>query len=104
MSELKREEVTGSWRRLYHEEFHNLYSSPNIIKLIKSRRTRWVEHLPSIGETRNVYKILVGKPERKSSLGRLRWEANIRMDLREIEWKDVVWIHLTRNMDGGRLL
>jgi hypothetical protein len=57
----KGEEVTGSWRKLHNEELHNLYSSPNIIKVIKSRSTRWAEHIESIGEMRNTYKVLMGK-------------------------------------------
>jgi hypothetical protein len=59
----KRDEVTGSWRKLDNEEFHNLYSSPNIIRMIKSRRMRWAGHVARTGEKRNAYRILVGKPE-----------------------------------------
>jgi hypothetical protein len=75
----KRDEVRGVWRKLHNEELHILYSSPNIIRQIKSRRMRWA------GE-RNVYRFLMGKPEGKRPLGRprRRWEDGIRMDLRKI--------------------
>jgi hypothetical protein len=68
----KRKEVVGGWKRLHNEELHNLYGSPHIIRVIKSRRMRWVGHVARMGETRNIYKILVGKSERKRSLGRQR--------------------------------
>jgi hypothetical protein len=78
----------GGWRRLHNEELHNLYTSANIIWVIKSRRMRWVGHVAYSGEMRSVYNTLVGKPERKRSLGRprLRWEDNIGMDFREVGW------------------
>jgi hypothetical protein len=68
----KRDEVTGDWRKLHNEERHNLYSSPNIIKLITSRRMRWAGHVARMGEKRNAYRILVGEPEGKRPLGRPR--------------------------------
>jgi hypothetical protein len=68
----RRDEVTGDWRKLHNEELHNLYSSPNIIRLIKSRMMRWTGHLAGLGETRNAYRILVGKPEGKRPLRRPR--------------------------------
>jgi hypothetical protein len=82
----KRDAVTGDWRKLHNEELHNLYSSPNIIRMIESRRTRWVGHVARMGETRIAYWILVGKPEGKRPIGkpRRRWVANIKIDLREI--------------------
>jgi hypothetical protein len=82
----KRDEVTGEWRKLHNEVFHNLYSSPDIIRQVKSRRMRWAEHVARMGEEREVYKVLVGKPEGKRPLGRprRRWEDGIRMDLREV--------------------
>jgi hypothetical protein len=88
----KRDEVTGEWRKLHNEELHILYSSPNIIRQIKSMRMRWVGHVTRMGEERKVYKVLVGKPEGKRPLGRprRRWEDGIRMDLREIGWG--MWI------------
>jgi hypothetical protein len=81
----KRDEVTGRWRKLHNEELHNLYFSPSIIRMIKSRRMRWAGHVARMGETRNAYRILVGKPEGKRPLGRPRhrWVDNIKMDHRE---------------------
>jgi hypothetical protein len=72
--------VTREWRKL-----HNLYSSPNIIRMIKSRRMRWAGHVARMGETRNAHRILVGKPEGKRQLGRprCRWVDNIKMVLKE---------------------
>jgi hypothetical protein len=83
---LRRDEVTGDWRKLHNERLHNLYSSPNIIRMIKSRRMRWAGHVARMGETKNAYMILVGKPEGKRPLGRprRRWVDNIKMDLGEI--------------------
>jgi hypothetical protein len=68
----KRDGVTGGWRKLHNEEIHNLYSSPSIIRIIKSRRMRWAGHVARMGEKRNVYRLLVGKPEGKRPLGRPR--------------------------------
>jgi hypothetical protein len=78
--------VTGGWRKLHNKELHNLYSLPSIIRIIKSRRRRCVGHMARMGEKRNVYKLLVGKPEGKRPLGRPRhrWMDNIKMDLLEI--------------------
>jgi hypothetical protein len=92
------DEVTGEWRKLHNEELHNLYSSPNIIRQIKSRTRRWAGHVARMGEERKGYRVLVGKPERKRPLRRPRhrWEDGIRMDLREIGWGDVVWILLAQ--------
>jgi hypothetical protein len=80
----KRDEVTGGWRKLHSEELHNLYTSPSIIRMIKSRRMRWAGLVARMGEKRNGYRILVGKPEGKRLLGRQRrrWVDNIKMDLR----------------------
>jgi hypothetical protein len=74
----KRDEVTGGWRKLYNEALHNLYSSPSIIRIIKSRRMRWAGHVARMGEKRYVYRLLVGKPEGKRPLGRprRRWMDN----------------------------
>jgi hypothetical protein len=82
----KRDEVIGGWRKLHNEEIHNLYCSSSIIRIIKSKRTRWEGHVARMGEKRIAYRILVGKPEGKRPLKRprRRWEDNIRMDLREI--------------------
>jgi hypothetical protein len=83
----KRDEVKGGWRKLHNEELHNLYSSPSIIRIIKSRRMRWPGHMARMGEKRNTCRILVGKPEGRRPLGRPRSRCveNIKMDLREIE-------------------
>jgi hypothetical protein len=79
----KRDEVMGDWSKLHNNELHDLYSSPNIIRMIKSRRMRWAGHAARMGETRNPYRILVGKPEGKRPLGRprCRWVDNIKIDL-----------------------
>jgi hypothetical protein len=84
----KRDEATGKWRRLHNEELNDLYSSPNIIRVIKSRRIRWAGHVARMGEKRGAYRILVGRPEGRRPLGRprRRWEDNIKMDLQEVEW------------------
>jgi hypothetical protein len=89
----KRDEVTGGWRKLHNEDLHNLYCSPSIIRIIKSRRMRWPGHVARMGDKRNACRILVGKPEGKRPLGRSRrrWEDNIRMDLREIGWSGMDW-------------
>jgi hypothetical protein len=85
----------------YNEELHNLYSSPDIIRMIKSMRMRWAGHVAGTGETRNAYRILVGKPEGKRPLGRprRRWVYNIKMDLREIGWDGMDWIELAQDRD-----
>jgi len=79
----RRDEVTGVWRRLHNEELNDLYSSPNIVRVIKSRRMRWAGHVARMGEERGAYRVLVGKPEGKRPLERTRrrWVDNIRMDL-----------------------
>jgi hypothetical protein len=84
----KRDEVTGEWSKMHSGELHNLYSSPDIIRHIKSRRMRWAGHVARVGEGRNVYRVLLEQPEGKSPLGRprRRWENGIRMDLRKIGW------------------
>jgi len=94
----KREEDAGGWRRLHNEELHNLYTSPNFIRLIKSRRMRWVAYLARTREIRNAENILIGRPEGKTPLGKIRrrWEHNITMNLKEIVWEGVQWIHLAQ--------
>ena len=84
--EPKRDEVAREWRKLHNEELNDLYSSPSIVRVIKSRRIRWVGHVACMGERRGVHGVLVGKPEGKRPLGRprRRWEDNIKMDLQEV--------------------
>jgi hypothetical protein len=98
----KRDEVNGEWRKLHNEELHNLYSSPDIIRQIKSRQMRWAGHVARVEEERKVYKVLVGKPKGKRALRRPRhrWEDGIRMDLRQIGWGGGVdWIQLAQDRD-----
>jgi hypothetical protein len=82
----KRDEVKEEWMKLHSQELHNVYSSPDIIRQIKARRMRWAGYVACMGEERKVYKVLVGNPEGKRPLVRLRrrWEDGSRMDLREI--------------------
>jgi len=84
--EPRRDEVTGEWRRLLNEELNDLYSSPNFVWVIQSRRMRWTGHVAHMGEEKGVYRVLVGKLEGKRPLGRPRhrWVDNIRMDLQEV--------------------
>jgi hypothetical protein len=84
-------EVTGEWRKLHNEELNDRYLSPNIIRVIKSRRMRCAGHVARMEEMIEVYRVLVGKPERKRSLGRLRfrWQDNIKMDLQELGWRNI---------------
>jgi hypothetical protein len=102
----KRGEVTGEWRKLHNEELRDLYSLPSIIRIMKSRRTRWAGHVARIGEKWNVYKLLVKKRERKRPLGRSRrrWVDNIRMDLGEVGWGDMDWIGLAKDRNRWRAL
>jgi hypothetical protein len=97
----QRDEVTGGWRMLHNEELHNLYSSPFIVRVIKSRRMRWVGHVARMREI-NVYSILVGKSEGKRPLEKRRREDNIKMHLRDIGFEDVDWIHLAQDRDRWR--
>jgi hypothetical protein len=102
----KRDGVTGGWRKLYNQELHYLYSSPSIIRIIKSRRMRWAGHVARMGEKRNVYRLLVGKPEGKRPLRRprRRWIGNIKMDLLEIGLSVVDWIGLAQDRYRCRAL
>jgi hypothetical protein len=102
---LKRDEVVGGWRKLYNE-IYNLHCSPSKIRMITSRRMRWVGHIAHMEEKVNAYRILVGKPEGKRPLGRYRlgWEDNIKTDLREIGWGGMDWIDLAQDRDQWRAL
>jgi hypothetical protein len=94
----KREE-DGSWRKLHNGELHSLYSSPNIVKVIKSRRMRWAGHVARMGEVKSVYGVLVRRPEGKRPLGRprRRREDNINIDRREIGIDGANWIRLVQD-------
>jgi hypothetical protein len=89
----------GSWRKLHNDELHSLYSAPNIVRVIKSRRMRWAGHVVRMGDRKGVYRVLIGRPEGKRSLGRprRRWEDHIKMDLRETGIDRVNWIQLTQD-------
>ena len=102
----RRDEVTGEWRRLHNEELNDLYSSPNIVRVIKSKRMRWAGHVARMGEERGAYRVLVAKPEGKRPLGRprRRWVDNIRTDLREVGCGYMDWIGLAQNRDRWRTL
>jgi hypothetical protein len=94
----KREE-DGSWRKLHNGELHDLYSSSNIVRVIKSRRMRWAGNVACMGEGRGVYRVLVGRPEGNRPLGRpwRRWEDNIKVDLRKIGIDGANWIQLAQD-------
>jgi hypothetical protein len=102
----RRDEVTEELRRLHNEELIDLYSSPNIVRVIKSRRMRWAGHVACMAERRGAYIVLVGKPEGWRPLGRprRRWEDNIKTDLREVGCGCVDWIGLAQDRDRWRAL
>jgi hypothetical protein len=97
----KRDEVRKEWRKLHNEELNNLYSSPNIVRVIKSRRMKWAGHVACMGEARGVYRVLVGKSEGRRPLGkpRRRWEDNIGMELWEVGCGCVDWMELAQDRD-----
>ena len=98
--------MTGEWRRLHNEELNDLYSSPNIVRVIKSRRMRKAGHVARMGERRGVYRVLVGKPEGKRPLGRprRRWEDNIKFNLQEVGCGVVDWIEMAQDRDSWWVL
>ena len=102
----RRDEVTGEWRRLHNEELNDLYSSPNIVRVIKSRIMRWPGHVVRMGEERRMYRVLVGKPEGRRPLGRprRRWVDNIRMVLQEVRCVHMDWIGLAQDRNRWRTL
>jgi hypothetical protein len=102
----KWDEVTGGWRKLHNEELQGLYSSPSIARVIKARRMRWAGHVARRGEVTGANNLLVMRPEGRRPLGRprRRWEDNIKMDLREIWFGDVDWIHWAQDRDRWRAL
>jgi hypothetical protein len=102
----KRDEVTGEWRKLHNEELSDLYSLPNIVRVVKSRRMRWVGHVTRMGEGRGVHRVLVGKPEGKRPLERPRhrWEDNIKMDLQVVGGSCGDWMELARDSDRWQAL
>jgi hypothetical protein len=97
----KRDEVTGEWRKLLNEELKDLYCSPNIVQVIKSRRMRWAGHVTRMGERRGIQRILVGKPEGKRPFGRPRhrWEDNIKRYLQKVGCGGMDWIELAQDKD-----
>jgi len=101
-----RDEVTGEWRRLHNEELNDLYSSPNIVLVIKSRRMRLAGHVACMGEERGVYRVLLGKLEGRRPLGRprRRWMDNIRLDVQEVGCGYMDWIALVQDRDRWRAL
>ena len=102
----KRDEVTGEWRELHNEELNDLYSLPNIVRVVRSRQMRWAGHVVRMGEDRGVHRVLVGKPEGKRPLGRprRRWEDNVKMDLQEVGGDRGYWMELAQDRDRCRAL
>jgi hypothetical protein len=102
----KRDEVTVEWRKLLTEELNDLYSKPDIVRVIKSSRIKWAAHIARMGERRGVYRVLVGKPEGKGPLGRLRlrWEDNTKMDLHVVGRGGMDWIDLAQDRHSWQAL
>jgi len=99
-------EVTGEWRKLHKEELNDLYSLPNIVRVVNSRQMRWARHVARMGEDRGVHRVLVGKSEGKRPLGRprRRWEDNNKMDLQEVGRGRRDWMELAQDRDRWRAL
>ena len=102
----KWDEVTGEWRKLHNEELSDLYSLPNIVRVVKSRRMRWAGHVARMGDGRGVHRVLVGKPEGRRPLRRprRRWEDNIKMDLEEVGGDCGDWMVLVHDRERWRAL
>jgi hypothetical protein len=102
----KRNEVTGEWRKPHNEELNDLYCSPRIVRMIKSRRMRQAGHVACMRDRRGVYRVLVGKPEGKRPLGRPRcsWEDYIKTDLQEVGWGGKEWIDLAHDRERWQAL
>ena len=102
----RRDEVTGEWRKLHNEELSDLYASPNIVRVIKSRRIRWAGHVARMGEKRGVHRVLVGKPEGRRQLGRPRhrWEDNIKMGLQNVGCEGMDFVDAAQDKDSWRAL
>jgi hypothetical protein len=102
----KKDEVTREWRKLHNEVLNVLCFSPNIARVIKSRKIRWARHVACMRERRSVYRVSVGKPEGKRPIGspRCRWEDNIKMDLQEVGWGYLDWVELAQERDTWRTL
>jgi len=98
------DEITGEWRKLHNEELNDPYSSPNIVRVINSRKMIWAEYVARVGERRGVYRVLVGKPEGERPLGipRRRWEDNIKMDLQEVRCGGMYWFELAQDRSRWR--
>ena len=105
LPDLWRDELTGEWKKLHNEELRVLYSLPNIVQVVKSRRMSWARHVARMGEGRGVHRVLVGKPEEKMQLGRprRRWEDSIKMDLQEVGGGGD-WMELAQDRDRWRRL
>jgi hypothetical protein len=96
--------VTGEWRKLHNEELNDLYSLPNIVPVVKTRRMRWVEHVARMGEERGVHRVLVGKGKRPLGRPRRRWEDNIKMDVQEVGGGRGDWMEFAEGRGGWRAL
>ena len=98
--------MAGEWRKLQNEELNDLYSSPNVVRVIKSRKMRWAGHVACMGERRGVYRVLVGKHEGKRQLGRprRRWEDNMKIDFKEVGCGNIDWMELAQDRDRWRAL
>ena len=99
-----RDEVIGEWKKLHNEKLSDMYSLPNIVRVVKSRRMRWAGHVARLGEGRVLHRVLVGKPEGKRPFGRprRRWEDNIKMDLQEVGGGGGDWMELAQDRDRWR--